>query len=344
MLTGKRTPITSRMDFHYDFLLKTLQNQGLDWTSLLNHSYWKIQREHDLQAIQTEMGGLQAKMTALNLSQDILYECLERFDLEYKVKGAVNAEKRKAQAALETWKNKHMGPAWDAHWKSYQIWLDLDKQWGQCRDRYEALEYPQKEVEQKIAFLQEAGYLKEDRMPTLRGTLATEVNEGHSLLLSFAYANGLCHSFTSEELVCFLAGFLGSDAEKSLEQPSLESLSISVTVCEALYSVDDYARDLMAIERRHRIISKEGYWDLNSACIELCKRWFQGEDAASLCEEYGIYMGNFMRCMLKLGNLIEEWINMATYCKHTELLERYKDLKETIVRGIAKPQSLYLLL
>jgi hypothetical protein len=35
---------------------------------------------------------------------------------------------------------------------------------------------------------------------------------------------------------------------------------------------------------------------------------------------------------------------MATYCEHTEVLQRLEGLKDEIIKGIAKPQSLYLLL
>ena len=66
--------------------------------------------------------------------------------------------------------------------------------------------------------------------------------------------------------------------------------------------------------------------------------------ASAICLEYGIYDGNFIRAMLKLGNLIEEWMNMLTYLHKTELLEKYKDLKDSVLKGIVKPQSLYLTL
>jgi superfamily II RNA helicase len=303
-----------------------------------------VQREEALQSLQTDMSKLKIQMDSLALTQDQLGDCVERVNLDYNVKRSVNAEKRKAQAALETWKNKHMGPIWDSVWKKYQIFQELDNKWASLRDTYEALDKPEQDIDQKVRFLQETEYLSEPLQPTLRGILATEVNEGHALLLSYAYEKKLCHSFSAEELVCFLAGFLGKEADKSMENISLDELAISDEVRDSLYAIDDYARDLMAIEKRMRLTSPEDYWTLSSAWIDIAKRWFQGEDAAALCAEYGIYMGNFIRGMLKLGNLVEEWINMATYCQHVDLLERYKDVKDALVRGLAKPQSLYLLL
>jgi superfamily II RNA helicase len=344
MMTGKRTPITSRMDFHYEFLLKTLQNPFLNWTDVFKTSYWKVQREEALQVLMNDMLKLKKEMNALGLTEEQLGECIDRVNLEYSVKRCVNAEKRKAQAALETWKNKHMGPVWDSLWKKYQTFKELDEKWASLRDSYEGLDKPEQDIDQKLRFLVETEYISENFQPTLRGILATEVNEGHALLLSYAFEKKLCHSFSPEELVCFLAGFLGKEADKKMENVALDDLAISDEVREALYKVDDYTRDLIAIEKRMRLTSPDDYWNLSSAWIDICRRWFQGEDAATLCAEYGIYMGNFIRGMLKLGNLVEEWINMATYCEHVELLERYKDMKDMLVRGLAKPQSLYLLL
>lgn len=343
MMCGRRSPITSRMDFHYEFILKTLQNQFLQWKDILGNSYWKQQRDEDIQQLKKDMQEKKDAMKALGLSDEMIGEFTDRRDLEYKTKTSVNAEKKRAQAALETWKNKHVGPQWENGWKVYQIWLDHDRRWALLRDDLEIVEDICRPVETKIKLLQECGYLNEDGNPTLLGTLATEVNEGHSLLLSAMYTSGRCKDFSAEELICFLAAFLG-EANKKQDRVSLSDLAVSEQVNKALEEVDNRAYDFVELERSYRCSSPEGYWDLSLEWVSLAQRWYQGEEAAVLCSEYNVYMGNFIRAMLKLANLVEEWVNMATYCQHTELLSRYEGLKETLVRGLAKPDSLYLLL
>jgi hypothetical protein len=38
----------------------------------------------------------------------------------------------------------------------------------------------------------------------------------------------------------------------------------------------------------------------------------------------------------------DEWISLATYCEHTEMVERMTAVKERILRDIAVSDSLYL--
>jgi superfamily II RNA helicase len=56
----------------------------------------------------------------------------------------------------------------------------------------------------------------------------------------------------------------------------------------------------------------------------------------------GLEQGNFVRAMLKLSNIVDEWINLATISQDVEMIEKMKDVKEKIVRGFVIPDSLYL--
>ena len=68
----------------------------------------------------------------------------------------------------------------------------------------------------------------------------------------------------------------------------------------------------------------------------------KGDDPAILCSQYGVYEGNLMRSVLKVSNMVEEWINMASWSQDVEWLKAMEGIQEKLVRGIAKPDSLYL--
>ena len=343
MMTGRKTPIDSKMDFHYEFLLKTALNTGLDWTQIMEKSYWSQQRKMELEDLQLQLEVLTQEQLRLGLDQKTISDCRDREALEQTLKSAVNAAKKKAQQALESWKNSHMGALWDLLWKRWGSYKALSEKIRIMSETISYLENNKGSVEAKFTFLERSGFMTADKKPTFCGTLATEVNEGHSLLLAKAYEKKIGYSFTKEELVCFLAGFLG-EADKNMESVSLSSIGLSREVEDALYYTDDTARELMGIEDQCHVASPEGYWTLHAGWIDAMRNWYLGEEAATICSEYGLYEGNFIRTVLKLGNLVEEWISMATYCEHTEVLQRLEGLKDEIVRGIAKPQSLYLLL
>ena len=44
----------------------------------------------------------------------------------------------------------------------------------------------------------------------------------------------------------------------------------------------------------------------------------------------------------QVANILDEWLSLATYCEHTDQIEKVAALKPRIVRGLAMPDSLYL--
>lgn len=343
MMTGVLNPVTSRMDFHYDFLLKAIQNGHLKWEDILQNSYWMRQNDAAIVAYRKEIEELDASNKAMGITADELLELFQWDTLVVNKQSSVNATRKKATKNLEAWEEKHNGPRWEAVKKLFPVWKKRDAEMGDLEETIRGLEAYGARIERKLRFLEDAGFLKEGKL-TLSGTLATEVNEGHALLLPTVCTVSLEKDLSCEDLVCLLAGFLG-EGDKALDKgPHLTDLGLEKKVVDLLYLADDYAADLVEREHQFNCMSPESYWFLHAGWIDIARRWYSGEDASAICAEYGIYEGNFIRAMLKLGNLIEEWMNILTYLKKTELLEKYKDLKDAVLRGIVKPQSLYLTL
>ena len=343
MMTGVLNPVTSRMDFHYDFLLKAIQNGHLNWEDILKNSYWMRQNDSAIQLYRKEMASLEEANKAMGISADELLELFQWDTLLVNQQSSVNATRKKAVKNLQAWEEKHTGTRWDALKKLYPTWKKRDSELGDADEAVRGLEAYGARIAKKLRFLEEAGFLKDGAL-TLSGTLATEINEGHALLLPTTCVLSLDKDLSSEDLVCLLAGFL-AEGEKALDSaPRLTELGLNEKVLDLLYTADDYAAELVEKEQQFNCMSPESYWFLHAGWIDIARRWFKGEDASAICLDYGIYEGNFIRAMLKLGNLIEEWMNMLTYLKKTELLEKYKDLKDSVQKGIVKPQSLYLTL
>ena len=343
MMTGVLNPVVSRMDFHYDFLMKALQNGHLKWEDILKNSYWMHQNTVAIEGYRKEIRELQAANKAIGFTDAQLKELVEWDRLSTNVLCSVNATRKKNAKLLQTWEDAHGGIEWTTLKKLFPGWKKREGQMSDLDEAIKGLEDYGARIDQKLKFLEKLAFLNDGSL-TLLGTLATEINEGHALLMPSTLLQSLSEDLSSEDLVCLLAGFLG-DGDKALNSgPPLPSLGLSQCVIDLLYKADDTAEYFVQKEQQYGCMSPESYWFLHGGWIDIALRWYRGEDASAICQEYGIYEGNFIRAMLKLGNLIEEWLNMLTYLHKTELLERYKDIKESILKGIVKPQSLYLTL
>ena len=351
MMKGSTRAIESRMDFHYDFLLKTLQSGELQWLKILQDSYWYKQRMETRDALIKERDVALAEASALRATiTDAEYAdlCL-RVDLEAALKGSVNAAKKAAQGALDSWKNKHMGPRWATGWLALPAIKRLEELAVKKTADIAACENVSSTVGPRVAFLCDAGFLKDvdgsgvsglskDNL-TLRGILATEVNESHSLLTAELYARGTMADMSGEIILTVLAAFINE--KMSDTQPSLASLDIPRDVLTVLDVVDSIAADFNEKERRAGVPHDE-YWTLCSSWIEPVWRWLQGESSAQLCADYEIYEGNLLRTVLRVANVADEWIALATYCEHSEMVSRMTEVKGRLIREFAISDSLYL--
>jgi len=137
-----------------------------------------------------------------------------------------------------------------------------------------------------------------------------------------------------------LASFINEklDAETT---PGLYDLQVDKAVIDLLGKVDTLANTLNSSESKYGI-PYDNYWGLSLAWVEPVWRWLQGETSATICTDYGIYEGNLMRTVLRIANVADEWINLATYCEDTEMVAQMSEVKGQLLREIAVTDSLYL--
>jgi superfamily II RNA helicase len=161
---------------------------------------------------------------------------------------------------------------------------------------------------------------------TSKGILASEIHEGHPLLMSHAFVTHMLHNMTGHEIVKSLSVFL----EDVKIDEIIEPIDFHI-------EMEKYAKQLIQTEE---LKSEDSYWKLTSYWAEVVERWLNGDDL--VCDQLGIEQGNFVRAMLKLSNIVEEWINMAIICQDVEMVEKMNDVKALIIRGFVIPDSLYL--
>jgi superfamily II RNA helicase len=81
-------------------------------------------------------------------------------------------------------------------------------------------------------------------------------------------------------------------------------------------------------------------WDVTDYWHDVVGDWLDGNDF--VCEKYGIEHGNFVRAILKLANVVREWVSIAIIQQDTEMIEKMIGVEQKLVRGFVIPDSLYL--
>ena len=354
VFSGRLVPLESRLQFHYDFLLKAIHasqtNTQPVWTTLIDQSYWSAQQKTSKLDIEEEIRILHVKQSELLLTFDILTELNTYATLEQTAKTATNAAKRKAQQALEQWKDRHMGPKWASYIKLhiiYQKHQAIIDQLAETKAKMETSVQATR-IAPLLKALQNHGAihpLSETQVPKLTefGTAATEVNEANPILMAKLYLSGKLNGATLQEIVGTLGAFImDREAEEKTVHPRSLPNNITNQVKDTLMAIDAWGVEGTATDKKAGVESPDGYWSLTTLWVQIGTEWVDGVDAAHLSSKYEIYEGNLMKGLLKLNSIVQEWVTIATLRADVDMLNTMKDAQITILRDIAQPESLYL--
>jgi hypothetical protein len=122
------------------------------------------------------------------------------------------------------------------------------------------------------------------------------------------------------------------------------SLDIPKEIVPVLEFLNKEANRLGELEYKCGATKSEDDWNIGLQWTEPIYRWLTEPDVhiASLCAEYGVFEGKFVRGLLKLANVLDEWLSLATFCEHADQVEKITALRPRLVRDLVQPNSLYL--
>ena len=316
MMMGRKAELNSRMKFDYSYILSCLQS-GKD---IQRNTYWASEKNEQIQELENEVSEKLKNIMDISCLED----CKKREELELKIKQTVNAERRAVQSELGKWQNTHMGPKWELAWKSYKSQKSLLQEIEYLKNLIEKLKDFKFTIDNNKYVLQQFGYINGEL--TLKGVLASEIQEGHPLLMSYAYDEKLLHDKTAIETVLCLSTFL-------------EDVKTEETCNKTQFHIQ-MLEESERIRKIEVIPSQSTFWNLTSYWYEIVEQWINGNDY--VCELFGVEHGNFVKSILKLANIVDEWINLATISKDVEIIEKMKDVRNLLVRSFVVPNSLYL--
>lgn len=126
----------------------------------MEQSYWFQQRQNQIKALKAEIIKYQKKLDEMKVEEHFFTGCENRYELEYKIKQTVNAERKEIQKKLDTLKNKQLGPKWTTAWTNYNSLSVIKKEYDNLTQDLTILESHKDSIKPAVTFLYEIGYLK----------------------------------------------------------------------------------------------------------------------------------------------------------------------------------------
>jgi superfamily II RNA helicase len=168
--------------------------------------------------------------------------------------------------------------------------------------------------------LADLGFVDEKRELSVFGRMATEVHEGHPILMTLLAARDVCSGLSAAEVATLLACFIRESAMSEDGQPSLSSVG-SRAVNDVLIAIQGLTDECITTEDHHDVASPDSYWNLRLDWVLIAERWFAGATISEIAAELGIYEGVVQRGLLRLDNLLDEWRAVAEVRRDLATLE-----------------------
>ena len=345
LLTGSLRPFSSRMLFNYDFILKLkiITNQSAlielkivaNQSALIESSYWALEQGKHREELTQRIRAIGDKIEQSTKSiDDKEYETMkEHANLQEQVRTTVNAKQKRAKQALALWMMANDTKDLSARIQRYEsrVWMSEEY----LRLLQEA-RIPALNLDGKFACLQKWGFLDTENDLTPLGLCATEVNEGHVILMPLLAESECMKPLTGAEIAVVLATFLddGNESDESKEA----SVVFDVAVATAFQWIHQTCKDCIVVSQD--TVDSCNSWKLSRTWPLVVNRWISGANISDIAIEFGMFEGNVFRGLLRIANLLEEWSAIATLRKDLATLEKLANLH--FLRGEIVPDSLYL--
>jgi superfamily II RNA helicase len=365
MLTGQTQTFCSRINFHYDFVLKVLNkevrvdqvneesvveksNPKKGMKQLIEGSYWWNLEQEQKADLEKELQGIRSQIATISLTREQEDAFRQREDIENRIATCQNAKKKAAQRELERWKEDNSGPAWTFAESRYTKKKDLYEQESCLVEKHSNLLDDANDipiVHRRISVLSELGFVNLcDDEPVLnqKGLLASEVNEGHPFLLTNLFLRLIKQKPDLQTLLTILAVFLGEAKDDNEHNKHIDDLEVSKEVYDALVTLGEDAKVGCKVEQKNGIDDPK-FWDLSTEWVEPVQSWLSGDATiGSIAQKYEVFEGNVQKAMMKLAGLVEECQALATLTGSVDLLQELEKARELILRDIVIAESLYL--
>ena len=316
MMTGKQATVQSQMKFDYSYILATIGSGK----SVQDKTYWATQNVNDLAEIHKEQALIEKELSAYD--EVIMDVCDIRNEIQLNIKNSSNADRRMYQQYLAKWDNSHMGPKWEKAKKDYVQYNALKEKLLKLLREIASLQTYLEDIETRKSFLFKNGYLDGDAL-TQKGVFASEVHEAHPLLLTELYTHKWLDSESPETIVKTLSCFL--------EEPTTDE---HVPVTKHIGTLRKFGEQM----EKSEILKSD--WKVTDFWHDVVGEWLEANDF--VCEKFGVEHGNFVRAMLKLANIVREWVSISTLDQNTTMIEKMIGIEQKLVRGFVIPDSLYL--
>jgi superfamily II RNA helicase len=353
MMQGKPQKLVSKFKISYNLLLNLIDIGDQDFLKFVQRSmiqedieielgvqYYKItEKEREIEMLDTSMQHLR---TPQEIVQRYIH-CVESR------KVTVNKKRkeldREVQSIQENYKNV------DADVRTVAKYNEKCDELEKMRQSFHSTEqFLGSNVTTILEFLEKDGFITKEEDSSyklsIRGFIATHLREIHCLVFAKLLEENKFDILDAKQLIGIFSCFTNvtvADEQKSLS-PAYTNRDLQ-EIMGRVASLYDYYQDFETLKQVNTGIDYEMHYDL----IDYTIAWAECESAPEcktvlqkLEKEKGVFLGEFVKAILKINNIASEMEKIAESIGNIALLSKLREIPALTQKFVATNQSLYV--
>jgi len=297
----------------------------------------------DIEILSKELESKKENIKNIRTDKDTVSNLIE---LEKKLPTLNNKQRKKCEREISSIKDGNRFIIQDK--KIYDSLFESEEKMNDLTIQLRNTQTYISESSNKVAtILKNNNFIEDDNNISLKGIIACQMKEIHCLaftefLESFNYLTNFNYKEIVGILSCFTNVNVNDDYKAFVIQTENENVkkAISYLVKQMDFYYDE--------EVKHKVFTGSEYtihYDLIDYMIDWCDCSNEPESKLliqKLHQEKNIFLGEFIKAILKVNNIVTELEKIATYLNNVELLSKLNDIKNNTLKFVATTQSLYV--
>jgi len=355
MMNGKPPTLKSKFKISYNLLLNLIEIGDNNFIHFARKSMVKDDLDNELKQIydaiskeNAEIDMIENTFQNMRTPKEVINEYLT---LHHTKHSAVNKKRKEIERQIETIRDKYVNIEFDKiKVEKYNLKL---KKIDDLQEDYNYVEkFIDNNVETIVRLLHDEGFVTNDNSDektltlTLKGTIASHLRETHCLVFSQLFQENVFDSLSTVQLVSLfscLTNIVVKDEMKNYV-PRVDDVSFKNVVFKVKNMYNDYITKETNLNINSGIEYTYHYDLLNYVdkwcyCenVEECKKLLQ-----ELADEKEIFLGEFVKALLKINNISSELEKIAEMTGNMALLSKLKEIPTMTLKYVVTNQSLYV--
>jgi len=357
MLKGTPQTLVSKFKISFNLLLNLIDIGDNNFINFANKSMIKGDIDNQLKELQNNIEKLEGEYRkmeeTINHLKTPIETIKEYIDCLKKRPDTVNKKRkeidRQIQNILDNYKFIETEKAVVIKYNQKQLELsELQKEYNDIQ------KYIDNNVLTIVGLLEKDGFLNRDienddkvkYVLSQKGHIATHLREVHCLVFSELFDKEILDDLTSRQLVAIFSCFTNVSVQDELKAriPKSDNKIIQNMIIEINKMYDEYQEK----ELKNKINTGTDY-EIHFDLLDYVVRWCDCdsiEDCKFLLQtlemEKGIFLGEFVKALLKINNISSEMEKVAELTGNIQFLSKLKEIPTMTLKYVVTNQSLYV--